>query len=39
MLTAYDATFAQAASQAGADVLLVGDSLAWSCKAMTAPCR
>ncbi|WP_165665031.1 3-methyl-2-oxobutanoate hydroxymethyltransferase [Metapseudomonas otitidis] len=27
MLTAYDATFAQAASQAGADVLLVGDSL------------
>lgn len=27
MLTAYDAIFAQAASQAGADVLLVGDSL------------
>ncbi|MBD9482438.1 3-methyl-2-oxobutanoate hydroxymethyltransferase [Pseudomonas sp. PDM14] len=27
MLTAYDATFAQAASQAGVEVLLVGDSL------------
>ncbi|WP_263144670.1 3-methyl-2-oxobutanoate hydroxymethyltransferase [Pseudomonas sp. RIT-PI-AD] len=27
MLTAYDATFARAANQAGADVLLVGDSL------------
>ena len=27
MLTAYDATFAQAACQAGVDVLLVGDSL------------
>lgn len=27
MLTAYDATFAQACSQAGAEVLLVGDSL------------
>jgi len=27
MLTCYDATFAQAASQAGVDILLVGDSL------------
>ena len=27
MLTAYDATFAHVASQAGADVLLIGDSL------------
>src|SRR5690606_27316402 len=27
MLTAYDATFAQAACQAGVDVLLIGDSL------------
>ncbi len=27
MLTAYDATFAQAASQAGVEMLLIGDSL------------
>ena len=27
MLTCYDATFAQAASRAGVDILLVGDSL------------
>ena len=27
MLTCYDATFAHTASQAGVDVLLVGDSL------------
>ncbi|MFP3499285.1 3-methyl-2-oxobutanoate hydroxymethyltransferase, partial [Pseudomonas sp. SIMBA_059] len=27
MLTCYDATFAKAASQAGIEVLLVGDSL------------
>jgi ketopantoate hydroxymethyltransferase len=39
MLTCYDATFAQAASQAGVEVLLVGDSLGMVCKGTTAPCR
>lgn len=35
-LTAYDASFAHAASAAGIDVLLVGDSWAWFCKAIAA---
>lgn len=39
MLTCYDATFAHACNEAGVEVLLVGDSSAWSCKVTTARCR
>lgn len=39
MLTCYDATFAHTCCQAGVEVLLVGDSSAWSCKGTTAHCQ
>ncbi len=39
MLTSYDATFAHTASLAGAEMLLIGDSLVWCCKVTTARCR
>lgn len=40
MLTCYDATFAKVASQAGVEVLLVGDSLGMVLQGHdTVPCR
>ena len=39
MLTAYDATFAAVADLAGVEIILVGDSRAWSARATTARCR
>jgi len=39
MVTAYDATFARVFDEAGADVLLVGDSLGMVVQGMTPRCR
>ena len=38
-ITAYDATFARLICTAGAEALLVGDSLGMCCRVTTAPCR
>ncbi len=38
-LTAYDAGFARSVDEAGIDLVLVGDSWAWSARATTARCR
>ena len=39
MVTAYDAPTARIADAAGVDMILVGDSLAWSCSATTTRSR
>ena len=38
MLTCYDASFAALMDRCGVEVLLIGDSLAWSATATTRPC-